>query len=151
MNKNELLHLLGEIIDDAKTAVLSTVDSAGAPHVRWVSPALLKGRPESIFMVTSRHFTKVNQVETNPRVEWMFQTRALTKVVNVRGSIATLSNAAIRSEVLEVLAPGLRTFWTITQNNDPDLVVLETRVQEAVVFLPIDGSRETVRFEEGGE
>jgi pyridoxamine 5'-phosphate oxidase len=146
MNKSDVLQLLREIIDDARTAVLATADADGGPRMRWVSPALLKGHPDSIFMITSSHFTKVNHIQRNPVVEWMFQTKALTKIVNVRGEISVLSSAAIRSEALEALAPDLRTFWTITRDSEPDMVVLETRIREARVFFPFDGGRETVLF-----
>ncbi len=145
MNKLEVLGLLREIIDDVKTAVLATVDEHGAPHTRWVTPTIMDGYPGSIFMITSPLFTKVNHVEKNPLVEWLFQNRALNKVVNVQGRIMIRTNAALRSEVLEQLAPSLRTFWKVNTDKH-ELVVLETVISEASVFLPNDGIKEKVSF-----
>ncbi|MFW5775424.1 MAG: pyridoxamine 5'-phosphate oxidase family protein [Chitinivibrionales bacterium] len=145
MNKLEVLGMLREIIDDARTAVLATVDGNGAPHTRWVTPALLDSCPGSIYMITSPHFTKVNHVENNPLVEWLFQTRSLTKIVNVQGRIMVRTNTALRSEVLEELAPALRTFWKVNTDKH-ELVVLETVISEASVFLPTDGIKEKVSF-----
>lgn len=146
MNKLEVLGLLQEIIDEARTAVLATVDEHGSPHTRWVTPALLDNYPGSIFMVTSPFFTKVNHVDKNPLVEWLFQTRALNKVVNVQGRIMVRTNTALRSEVLEELAPALRTFWKVNTDKH-EIVVLETVISGASVFLPVDGIRESVSFE----
>ena len=48
-------------------------------------------------------------------------------------------------EVLEVLGPRLHTFWKLA--HDPrDLVVLETAVEEATRYLPMQGRKDSVRF-----
>jgi pyridoxamine 5'-phosphate oxidase len=85
------------------------------------------------------------QVRKNPRVEWMFQTPTLDEIVSIRGAINVVENPSLRAEVLEVLGPRLTTFWKLA--HDPrDLVVLETVVEEATHFLPMQGRKEVVHF-----
>ncbi|HOB21171.1 MAG TPA: pyridoxamine 5'-phosphate oxidase family protein, partial [Candidatus Atribacteria bacterium] len=54
MDKQNLLARLEYIIEDSNSGVLSTVDSEGRPHVRWMTPVLLKDRKGVIFTVTPR-------------------------------------------------------------------------------------------------
>ncbi|HYW85829.1 MAG TPA: pyridoxamine 5'-phosphate oxidase family protein, partial [Spirochaetia bacterium] len=69
----------------------------------------------------------------------------LDEIVSIRGAINLVENPSLRAEVLEMLGPRLRTFWKLA--HDPrDLVVLETVVEEATHFLPMEGRKEVVRF-----
>jgi len=65
--------------------------------------------------------------------------------VSVRGSINVVENPSLRAEVLEVLGPRLGTFWKLAHDSR-DLVVLETIVEEATRFLPMDGRKDVVQF-----
>jgi len=50
---------------------------------------------------------------------------------------------------LEVIGPRLRAFWKLARD-ERDLAVLETVVEEATRYLPMEGRKETVRFEAEG-
>jgi general stress protein 26 len=147
MEPSTVLDLLQEIIEDAKTAILATVDEQGTPRMRWVTPAFLKGRRGAIYTITSPEFAKANHIEKNPRIEWLFQTRGLTTIMNIRGKISILRNASIRSETLEVVSPRLHAFWMM-RKEESDLIVLETLIEEATILFPRSGHRETVTFAE---
>jgi general stress protein 26 len=147
MNSEQVMAELADIIDDAKVAVLATAGRDAMPHMRWVTPAILKGHARSIFMVTSPLFAKAHQVQDNPRVEWMFQTRALDRVVNLKGTTRLLENPSLQSEVLEAVGTRLRTFWHVAKDQHA-IVVLETLVEEATYFLPAKGTKTVVSFPE---
>ena len=138
---------LDGITDEAKTAIMATSDSNGCPHVRWVSPAILSHCPDSIFMVTSPDFPKSHHISANPKVEWMFQSKSLDKIVNVQGTVTLHNDPALCSEVLEAIGPRLRTFWHVNPDRHA-LVVLETAIDKAVCFLPQKGLKEEVPFRE---
>ena len=138
------------ILEAHGTGLLATVGDDGGPHVRWLTPALLRGRFGAIYVLTGPRFAKVDQVRAHPRVEWMFQTPALDEIVTVRGRINVVDNPSLRSEALEVIGPRLRAFWKLARD-ERDLAVLETVVEEATRYLPMQGRKDTVRFEpEGG-
>ena len=90
MTRQEILNTLEMILNEAHTAVLATTDQNGKPHIRWMTPALLRGRTGAIYAVTSPRFGKVVQLEAQPEVEWMFQTPILDTIVTVRGRIRLL-------------------------------------------------------------
>jgi len=145
MDSREVMNRVGAIIEAHGTGVLATVDQDGNPHVRWLTPALLRERPGALYAITAPRFSKVVQVRSHPRVEWMFQTPTLDEVISIRGTINAVENPSLRAEVLEVLGQRLRTFWKLA-HDARDLVVLETVVEEATRFLPMDGRKDVVRF-----
>ena len=145
MTSHELMARVGSIIEEARTAVLATTDEEGRPHVRWMTPAVLPGRPNAVYAVTSRRFAKVAQLAAQPRVEWMFQTRALDTIVTLRGTVNVLDTPSIRSEVFESVARRLTAFWK-ANDDERDLLVLETVVEEGIHYRSMAGTRETVRF-----
>ena len=145
MNEVEFTALLDTIIEDAKTAVLATVDSDGRPHVRWMTPTLLAGRPGAIYAVTSPDFQKAAHLDTNPRAAWMFQTRLLSRIARVSGKVNVIDNSAMKNEVLEGIGRRLNVFWRV--NKDPSkLVVLETVIETAEYSEPMKNKYERIAF-----
>ncbi len=145
MDSREVMNRVGAIIEAHGTGVLATVDEDGNPHVRWLTPTMLRERPGALYAITAPRFSKVAQVRAHARVEWMFQTPSLDEVISVRGTINAVENPSLRAEVLEVLGQRLQTFWKLA-HDARDLVVLETVVEEATRFLPMDGRKDVVRF-----
>jgi general stress protein 26 len=145
MEKREIIRYIEGIIEEAKAAVFATVDSEGRPQTRWMTPALLRGREGVIYAVAYRTSEKVQHVQTNPGVQWIFQSPALDRIVVVDGRVNILDNPSIRSEVLEAVGPMLRAFWKMYQD-ERDLLVLETVIEKAQYYLPMKGVKETVSF-----
>ncbi len=144
MEQNELLYIAETILDDVKTAILSTTDRQGASHMRWMTPVFLKNDPGILYCVTSPHFQKVLQLQDQPMVEWMIQTPALDKIVNLSGVINILDNPSIKNEVMEAVGKRLQTFWKI--NPETEFVVLETIINKGSLFLPMKSQKELVCF-----
>ncbi len=151
MTGQEIIAILEMILNEAHTAVLATADQDCRPHIRWMTPALLRGRSGAIYAVTSPGFEKVHQLDARPQVEWMFQTPILDTVVTVRGRINVVDNPSLLSEVLESLGPFMRSFWKL-KGEERDLVVLETIIEEAVYYKPMKGLKEVVtQWRKGNE
>ncbi len=146
MNKKGVIREIEKIIDDVKTAVLSTVGEDGIPSMRWVTPVLLRGRTRALYIVTSPKSDKVRHVRNHPDVQWMLQTRSLGTIINIYGKVNVLDNPSIRSEVLEVVGPRLHAFWKIT-HDERDLLVLETVIEKAVYYVSMKGLKEEILFE----
>ncbi len=145
MNSREFTAALERVINDVKTGLLATVDADGNPRMRWMTPTLLEQRPGAVYAVTSNHFAKREQLDQNPKVQWMFQTRSLDTIMYVNGRTNVVENKSLLGEVLEILAPRLRAFWNVNQD-ETSLVVLETIIESGRYFLPMKGVREDVEF-----
>ncbi len=145
MKQNDFIAELDEMIEDARAGLLATVDTNGAPHMRWMTPAILKDRSGALYAVTSRNFAKREQLSENAKVQWMFQSRSLNKIIYIDGMINLVDNSSMLNEVLEVVGPRLRVFWNIN-TDESSLIVLETILEGGTLFLPMKGLREKVSF-----
>lgn len=148
MSINRLMNLIDSIIDDAKTAVLATVDEEDIPQLRWVTPGTIPDRPGALYIITALHFAKVQEARGNSNASMLLQTRTLDRVLNLRGKLSVLENPSIRSETLERVAPRLHAFWKV-DTPDRELVVLEFSVTYAALYLPQTGSREIIPIDGG--
>lgn len=148
MSTIRLMNLIDSIIDDAKAAVLGTVDEDGAPQLRWITPGTFPERPGSLFIITATHFAKVEQARSNSNASILLQTRMLDKVLSLHGKLSVLENPSIRSETLERVAPRLHAFWKI-DTPERELVVLEFTITQAVLYLPQKGSKEAIPIDGG--
>jgi pyridoxamine 5'-phosphate oxidase len=147
MDKNDMLRLLAELIDESKVGLLATVDAHGRPHMRWMVPALLRGRSGVLYTVSAPDAPKVAQIEAHPDVEWIIQTRAVHRILTLRGRMYAVDNPSLRSMVLETMGRRLTAFWK-QATNPSAFVVLETVLEEATYYLPMKGVRFTVPFAE---
>ncbi|UCB46601.1 MAG: pyridoxamine 5'-phosphate oxidase family protein [Spirochaetota bacterium] len=145
MEKREMLAHIEQIIEEAKAAVLATVDEKGLPRMRWMTPAILRGREGAIFAVASRRSAKVKHLSAKPNGQWIFQSPALDRVAVVDCKVNIVDNPSIRSEVLEVVGSRLRAFWKMYEQ-ERDLLVLETIIERAQYYLPMKGVKESVSF-----
>jgi pyridoxamine 5'-phosphate oxidase len=75
----------------------------------------------------------------------MFQTRALDRIVTVNGKINIVENPSIRTEVLEAVGDKLTVFWKIHEQ-EWEVAVLETVIENATFYLPMKSRKEKVEF-----
>jgi pyridoxamine 5'-phosphate oxidase len=142
MDKREILTQIGRIIDDVKTGLLATVSEAGKPTMRWLTPALLRGRTGALYNITASNTDKTTHLRLHPEVQWIFQTTALDRIITVDGRVNIVENPSIRSEVLEMVGAKLEAFWKITED-ERDLLVLETIIDKATYYVPMKGTKES--------
>ncbi len=137
MNQQELMNKLTVILEDSKAGILSTTDKEGKPHLRWMTPTLMRSRKGVVFSVTSLNSKKVQQISHNPNVSWIIQTRSLDQIITLHGKINILDNPSIKAEVLESVGDKLTMFWKINEDLN-DFVVLETVIESAEYYRPME-------------
>ena len=151
MDSRSILGTLERLIESSKIAVLATSDPDGQPHMRWMTPTVLKGRSGAIYAVTSPTFEKTTQLAVNPRVEWMVQSRSMDEILCARGTMNVLDNPAVKALVLEALGAHLATFWKMN-SDEGSLVVLETALDYVRYVKPASGEHHEVNLgDEYGE
>jgi len=138
MSLNRLMSEIDSIIEDAKAAILATVDEKGVPKLRWITPGTIPEHPGALYMVTNNAFDKVEHARNHPDATIMLQTRVLDKVLTLHGTLEVLENPAIRSDTLERVGKRLTAFWKIPAERK-GLVVLEFSITRAVLYLPQKG------------
>lgn len=145
MEDREIMGRIEAILSAHGAGILATVDEKGAPCVRWLTPAVFRDRFAVVYALTSPAFPKVPQVRANPRVEWMFQTPTLDEVITARGRAQIVDNPSLRSRLLESVGQRMLGFWKLA-GDFRDLSVLETVLEEATRYRPMEGAKETVSF-----
>jgi general stress protein 26 len=145
MTKSDIMAEVEIALEESKTAVLATVDDSGRPRVRWMTPAVLKDRPNVLYSITSSGFEKAKHLDKNAEAEWMIQTPALDTVINLRGKINLIDNPSLKTEVLESIGKKLTAFWKLNEQQE-NLLVLETIIEEGTFFKPMRGVKSKVRF-----
>lgn len=145
MNAKEALSVLERVLESSKIAVMGTVAADGAPRLRWMTPAMVRGREGFLYAVTSPEFDKSDELQKNPKVDWMLQTKSLDRIVNVRGTISVIDNPTVAADVLEAIGRNLATFWRVNPD-ESKLVILETAIEEICTFHPINGDRAKARI-----
>ena len=150
MTNTQFMEVLSETLENSRTGVLATVDADGRPSMRWMTPAVVGRQRGLLYAVTSKRFAKKRDLESNPHGQWLIQTKALTRIINISGKINLIDNPNLKSEVIEAIGPHLRVFWKVNENPE-DLIVLETVIDRASVFIPLSGEREEIEFSGGAK
>lgn len=145
MNSKELINETIILLKETKTALLSYTDLENYPSSRWMSPAILTSTEGIIYAVTSPNLPKTKAIQKNPRVEWSFQNKNLTKIINIKGKMNVLDNPSLKSEIMEYMGSRLGVFWKIS-GDISDYLVLETIAEEGAIFNPMKGTRKFASF-----
>lgn len=145
MDKKLLMSTIDRLLEEAKTAVMGTVDTEGQPQIRWMTPGILRERPYSLFCVTSPTSYKALSIDDPSPTTWMIQNKALTEIVNVQGNVYKVNNPSLKAEVIEHVIRNLVVYWKINET-PTDFQVLETVITSGAYFKPMDNIREQVTF-----
>lgn len=145
MDSRAMLDAMERVLESSGIAILATTDTAGQPHMRWMTPALVRGRDGFLYAVTSPDFQKTLEALANPAVEWMLQTKSLDEIFTIRGHMRVVDTPSAKAEVQEAIGGNLGVFWKINSDEEK-LVVLETEIEEIVLFKPVRGERTTVKY-----
>lgn len=131
---------LRDLLDEVGVGILTTIDEKGRPCSRWMTPVFLPHTRDALFAVTSKDFRKIGQLDSNPRVSWIFQSKTLDRVATVSGAARVVRVPRLSAEVIEAIGPRLEVFWACA--GDPkNLVVVETAIESATWFRPMTGER----------
>ena len=142
MELKALLDVVDRILDNAHTAVMSTIDGDGRPYSRWMTPTTLRGQVGALYSVSAPGARKTEHIRENDRVSWLIQSKSLDEIVEVHGRATIIDNPTLKSDVLEAIGPHLTTFWKINAD-EADLVVIETAVERVDYFKPVKGEHES--------
>ncbi|MBN1397582.1 MAG: pyridoxamine 5'-phosphate oxidase family protein [Bacteroidetes bacterium] len=145
MTKKEIILKIDELLDNSNCAILSTVSSDIKPCLRWMYPTIFPDMEQAIYAITSADFLKVEDLKKNPSASWMFQTKELNEIINVSGKINIIDNPSLKSMIIEKIGSKLHAFWKLKKESS-DYIALETIIEYAVYFNPMEGEKEIVKF-----
>lgn len=133
--KHNPLEVLHSLVGEVHVGLLISQGQDSYPDSRWMTVTLLEREPHCLYSVSIAGTKKTQEITSQDKVSWSFQSPSLDRIVNVRGRASILDNPRLKAEILENLGSQLENFWKI--NPDPGkLVVIETYVKKATLYLP---------------
>jgi general stress protein 26 len=123
-----LAALARDVMKRAKFPMLATVDEAGQPRVRPVSPVRTDGF--TVFVANLRSYHKTREIAANPRVELCYLDERHDQV-RITGAAEILADRALLDEIWST-NPLLRRYLGTPDN--PDLIIYRIR-PERVRFM----------------
>lgn len=146
MDINAMFDVMERLIEKSKVAVLANVDQTSKPRMRWMTPAVIRGRQGFLYALTAPDFAKSSQLESQPEVEWMIQGPGLQEILRIRGKVMLMDSPSLKSDVLEALGGRLGTFWK--KNPDPsNMLVLETVIESFEYYKPMSNESISVTID----
>ena len=143
MDSRFMLNTLERVLESSRIAILATVDPEGRPHMRWMTPGTVRGRDGFLYALTSPDFQKTRQIDGNPAVEWMLQSRSLDEIVQLTGTMSMIDNPSVKAEVLEAIGGHLSAFWRMNPD-ESKMVVLETSIEKIRYVKPTAGEHHEI-------
>jgi len=98
-----------EMIRAGKPFVLGTVDTDGAPQMRWMGGLMLEP-PLTVYMAAGADSRKMHQVRANPRAQLMFQDGEFARVVTLSGTCEVVEELATKRRVWDGI-PGCAEYF----------------------------------------
>ncbi len=126
------------VVNDAFLGMLTTVDEAGVPHARWMGAAAMGGGLSEIYTLCGRNTRKIQQIQANPNVCWVFSTEDYTDVVSLYGKAEVLTAPLIRQNVFDRLMDCART-WAmnaLSADENIEFVTIKTTVERVELLSP---------------
>jgi general stress protein 26 len=121
--------LAKKLADGKRPGVLATVDENGRPHLRWMATVSLQEYP-LLYTITSPQSRKIEQINKNPNVSWMFSNDEMTVVVNISGKARIETDFAKINRVWKLLEDKSKAYFLSIATDGPGFAVIETEVEE---------------------
>ena len=73
MAPKDIMNRIEDILDDTAPGVLALSTGDGYPHMRWMTPAVIRGHEGVLYAVSSQAFGERLGTTYTGKVEWMLQ------------------------------------------------------------------------------
>jgi general stress protein 26 len=92
----------------------------------------------TLYTMTAAGTRKLEELRARPAVCWVFTSSDFEDIVTLRGRVTIHDNALAAQRAWDRLSRAVQTycFGSIRDNEDPQVVTLETRVEEAEFYSP---------------
>jgi general stress protein 26 len=140
MDYYQILDRALALIGEGSPGLFTTLGEGGFPHSRWMVPAAVPRLKGMIYAVTARGFTKVSEIEADPRAEWVLQSSDFSEVTTLSGRARVVADPGFSAEVLKAIGPHLAAFWRLNKDSSA-LRIIETEIETASILFPLRAER----------
>jgi general stress protein 26 len=130
-----VIDLAKKLADGKRPGVLATVDENGMPQLRWMATLSLQDWP-LLYTITSPDSRKLQHINHNPSVSWMFSNEEMTVIVNIRGKARIVSDFGKMQHVWKLLEDKSKAYFLSIASDGPGFAVIETEIEDIDCILP---------------
>lgn len=127
--------MLQKVMEGQREAILTTISPEGRPHATWMSTMTSPGF-HRIITLTSPDSHKVENIETNPEVEWLFTAPNKREIVYLVGSATVIRDVAKMKQAWKIVPNKQKAFFLNFFTSAPGYAVIETNVEKIVYGMP---------------
>ncbi len=134
-DSEDIIGQVKALIDGTHPGVLTTVDPAGKPHARWMATLSLEKLPY-LYSLTSDRSRKIDDIEGNPAVNWMFSSSDLSLVVNLCGTARVCRDTMSLILAWRQIKDKSHAYFLKNYTEGSGCVVLETHIDAIECCTP---------------
>jgi general stress protein 26 len=121
--------------DGRRPGILATVDEKGRPHLRWMATLSLEEFP-LLYTITSPASRKIEHINRNPEVSWMFTNEEMNVIININGQARMTTDSAKMNRVWKLLEDKSKAYFLNIQTDGPGFAVIETEIEDIECVIP---------------
>lgn len=136
LTDQEVLANCIKVVNNNYVGMLTTVDAQGQPYSRWMSSSLAANGIQRLYTLAGRKSRKMDHIQTNPNVCWVFSDEGHRNVVTLYGQATISTSGGLMQEVWDHLMDAARVYVMASLGNAEDIeyAVIDTHV-ERIEFL----------------
>ena len=127
-----VVRLAKQLADGTRAGVLATVDENGAPHVRMMTTVSLQEFPH-LYALTSPTSRKMEHIQANPHVTWMFSTDTSSLVINLSGKARILTDSTSVNRIWQLIENKTNAYFLAAASG---VAVIDTLIEDIECTIP---------------
>ena len=141
MNDQEAIELASQIIDEAFVGIMSTVDDHHAPVSRLMGAVADEAGPHRLFSLSAKDTRKIQHLEKNPAICWLFGTPPYDTSVMLRGVGKRLETPVVPQPTWDRLADWAKPYAAnvLTDDSHHAFSVIVSNIHTLEIISPNRG------------
>jgi general stress protein 26 len=144
-DSDDIFGIARQLIDGRHFGVLTTVDSDGAPHARWMATMTFEHFPR-VITLTSAGSSKVKHIRANQHVDWLFANDDFTLVLNLKGRARVFTDTVSIKRAWKAIKDKSHAYFLNNMAGDQEIAVIETVIERIDYTSAQNGLRFTRAF-----
>ncbi len=151
LTREQVITAARRLIEQQLVGVLTTVDDNHCPHSRWMAGVPDGNGLATLLSLSARGARKLDQIDTNPRVCWLFSDSHDDEVVTLIGSMQRLETPDMAEPVWQRLGEATKKYAMNLLSEPENLWFegLETTITQIEYMNPAAGLTHPVVVEMG--
>tara|TARA_R110002111_G_scaffold248841_1_gene312669 strand:- start:681 stop:1154 length:474 start_codon:yes stop_codon:yes gene_type:complete len=141
MNDQEAIELASQIIDEAFVGIMSTVDDHYAPVSRLMGAVADEAGPHRLFSLSAKDTRKIQHLEKNPAICWLFGTPPYDTSIMLRGVGKRLETPVVPQPTWDRLADWAKPYAAnvLTDDSHHAFSVIVSNIHTLEIISPNRG------------